>query len=370
MIDIKVKYKKEYDNINKAYHHVPDHLPVIINNVNYWLDGVSSNEIPEDYFTNPASMVAYQLKKIENHKKQFNDDYIPFLMPWFGTIVVPSAFGCKIEFPFKRDPALTASIIKDPSEIKSIKKPDPYKDGLMPVVLKTIDYMKAHSDLRISVTDPQGPLNIAICLCGVENLFLWMYTNPDEVHHLMDFCTEVLIDWIKVQKKHAGQDLESGAWPHGIVLPEGFGGVWIADDDCTVISPELYKEFVVPYNSKVFKAFGGGTLHFCGSAEHQLENFLNTEGLKGINNFCMGNFNQIYKMQELYEDKLTIMVCDFVPLDIKEYYSELLKNLKRKGTILATFISSECAMDKGKYAIVSRDADVLAKETYKQLISL
>lgn len=239
----------------------------------------------------------------------------------------------------------------------------------MPVVLRTIDYMKTHSDLPISVTDPQGPLNIAICLCGVENLFLWMYTNPDEVHQLMEFCTDVLIDWIKIQKKHAGQEIESGAWPHGIILPKGFGGVWIADDDCTVISPELYKEFVVPYNSKVFKAFGGGTLHFCGSAEHQMENFINTEGLKGINNFCMGNFNQIYKMQKLYEDKLTIMVCDFVPLNIKEYYSVLLNNLKRKGTILAIYISSECALDNGKYTIVSRNADALSKEAYKQLVN-
>jgi hypothetical protein len=223
--------------------------------------------------------------------------------------------------------------------------------------------MKEHSDLPISFTDPQGPLNIALCLCGVENLFIWMYEEPEYVHEIMEFCTETFIQWVKVQKKHAGQQYHNGAFPHGIVLPEGFGGVWLSDDDCTVISPELYKKFVVPYNSRVFKAFGGGTLHFCGTAEHQLENFLKTEGLTGVNNFCMGNFRQVAKMQEMFEDKLALMICDFTPLNVEEYYSELISVLKFKGTILSTFISPECALVNEKYENITRDRDELMDKT-------
>ena len=105
----------------------------------------------------------------------------------------------------------------------------------MPRVLKCIDYMNENSDLPVSFTDPQGPLNIALCLCGVENLFVWMYEEPEYVHEIMEFCTEAFIQWVKVQKKHAGQKYNNGAFPHGIILPEGFGGVWLSDDDCTVI---------------------------------------------------------------------------------------------------------------------------------------
>ena len=50
--------------------------------------------------------------------------------------------------------------------------------------------------------------------------------------------------------------------PHAIWLPDGLGGVWISDDDCSVISAEQYREFVVPYNGRVLQAFGGGTIHF------------------------------------------------------------------------------------------------------------
>ncbi len=114
----------------------------------------------------------------------------------------------------------------------------------------------------------------------------------------------------------------------------------------------------------MFRAFGGGTLHFCGSAEHQIENFLGIEGLVGVNNFCMGNFRQIFRMQESYRDRLVLKVCDFTPLRIRDYYTELLGGLKRKGTILGTFIAPEMALNQGKYEAVSRRGEDVAEEAY------
>jgi hypothetical protein len=72
------------------------------------------------------------------------------------------------------------------------------------------------------------------------------YEHPTAVHELMDFATNVLLDWIRLQKREAGQTGTSGAFPHSILLPEGFGGVCISDDDCGLFSPKMYREFVVP----------------------------------------------------------------------------------------------------------------------------
>lgn len=47
---------------------------------------------------------------------------------------------------------------------------------------------------------------------------------------------------------------------------------------------------------------------------HQVNNFLATETLTGINNFCMGDFEQVFKMQEKFRGKQAMMVCDFAPL--------------------------------------------------------
>ncbi len=356
------RQKESYGKIKRAYEHVEaKELPFIISDVNYWL----SVDSPDNYFDSYSTMTGYQEKKISRHFSNLKDDYIPLLFPWYGTGVVPSAIGCNYVFRQGQEPAIEGTVIKEPQDIKKLAMPDPYKDGQMPRVLGCIDYMRANSDIPVSFTDPQGPLNIAICLCGVENLFIWMFEYPEYVHQIMDYCTEVFIQWIKVQKKHAGQRPDSGAFPHGMVLPEGFGGVWLSDDDCTVMSPELYKEFVVPYNSRIFTTFGGGTLHFCGTAEHQLENFLDTKGLTGINNFCMGNFRQLVKMQEMFKNKVAIMACDFTPLDIESYYKELIDLLKFKGTILAAFISPDFALVNDKYETTPRDCDHLINETYR-----
>jgi len=353
--------------INDVYEFKNSNLPFIVNYVNYWLDGENPGLIPDNYFTNPAAQTKFQVDKINHHLQSLNDAYIPFLHPWFGTVVLPSALGCEIAMNPRKDPAVKTNVIQHPEEITKLKLPDFDHDGLLPDVLSTIDFMVSNSNIPVSITDAQGPLNIALNLCGVENLFVWMYTNPNEVHEIMEFCTEALIKWIKVQKEHLKPDMRQVTWPHGILLPENYGSVWLADDDCTQLSAELYKEFVVPYNSKVFKAFNGGTLHFCGTAEHQLENFLQTEGLVGVNNFCMGNFLQVKKMQDLYKNKLAIMVCDFAPVNYEDYYTELLGFLEPKGTILACFIAPKYSLQNGQYETTDYNGKYRSLQLYNFL---
>ncbi len=359
--------KRIADKITSVYHHGNSEIAFIIGTMNYWIDGENPGLIPDDYFKDPSVMTRFQVDRMKKHIEKFDDDFIPFLFPWYGTGVVPSALGCDVLFYPKQDPSVGSAIIREPSEIKQLHMPDPYKDGLMPRVLDTIDFMRRHTDLPVSVTDPQGPLTIAINICGVENLFVWMLTDPDRVHVLMEFCSDVLIEWIKVQKSHAGQSLDSGAWPHGILLPEGFGGVWLADDDCTQVSAELYKEFVVPYNSKVLKAFKGGTIHFCGSAPHQIDNFMAIEGITGVNNFCMGDFEQVYKMQETFEDRIALMVCDFAPINIEEYYTDLFSGLRTKGTILASYLVAGYALHNGRYEVTSQDTEKISQQLFRAI---
>jgi len=358
------RFEAARQRIHAAYlHQDTGQLPVVVMDVNYWLFGEEPALIPDDYFERDAAMFTFQIGKIRRHLERVQDDYVPLLFPWFGVGVVPSALGSRVAFEPKMDPAMAGFLLTEPRAIKRLSAPDPLKDGLMPRVLQCIAYMRQQADLPVSFTDCQGPLNIALSLCGVQNLFLWMHDHPLLVHELMDFCTEVLIGWVKVQKQHAGQRAGSDVFPLGVLLPGDFGGVWLSDDDCTVISPRLYRQFVVPYNARVFKAFGGGALHFCGTAEHQLENFLQTEGLTAVHCCCLGNFRQVYRMQQAFAGRLALMVCDYTPLELEGYYAELLSRLQRKGTILVAYPASRVALHQGKYQMVHRDAAALADET-------
>ena len=58
------------------------------------------------------------------------------------------------------------------------------------------------------------------------------------------------------------------------------------------------------------------------------------------------------------------MACDFSPLHIAPYFDELFATIKRRGTIVASFVSPELALNRGKYEDVSRTGEAIAQETY------
>jgi len=186
---------------------------VLVGDVNYWITGEDPALIPVDYFDEGAyaTMLAFQEAKIEAHLARHDDIYLPFIFPWYGTGVVPSALGCEILFQPKEEPAVAGAVVTEPVHVRRLVPPDPERDGLMPRVLRAIDHFVAHSPWPVSFTDNQGPLNIALNLVGLERLMLWMYDEPAAVHELMDFGTTVLIDWVKVQKARAGA--RAGASP-------------------------------------------------------------------------------------------------------------------------------------------------------------
>jgi hypothetical protein len=256
------------------------------------------------------------------------------------------------------------TVVTAPEQVRQLKLPDPERDGLMPRVLETIRYFRDHSDLPLSFTDPQGPFTTALTLAGPETLFVWLHEEPRAAHELLEFCTEAFIRWIKAQKQAIGADRGRCCFPHGIILPERFGQVWLCDDDCGAISPAQYREFVVPCNARVFREFGGGTLHFCGSAEHQIENLAATDGLVGVNNFCMTNFRQVHRMQEAFAGRIALKVCDFTPLHIGPYYDDLFRALRRRGTIVGSFVSPELALHNGRYELRSRRGGDIGQEAY------
>jgi len=358
---LEARIARAKDRIARAYRHEEGLVPWLVVDAPYWLFGQEPDAIPDDYFTNVQSQFEHQTAMIRRHLELVpDDDYIPFLFPWYGTAVVPSALGSKVLFPPKADPMAEGAVVESPEDIKELRMPDPERDGLMPKVLECIRHMREHSDLPVSFTDCQGPFNIALTLCGPERMFLWLHDEPRAVHELMELCTEIVIRWIKVQKAAAGHALDGGAIALGVPQPDGFG-VWISDDDCVAVSADHYRRFVVPYNGRVLREFGGGSIHFCGTAEHQIDNLLHTPGLVSVNNCCMGNFRQIYRMQEAFKGKILVMACEYAPLRIEEYYEELFRGLARRGVIVASYPAPCIALSGSRYVECRRSAAELSR---------
>ena len=333
--------------------------PYLIYDVNYWLFGDVREHIPPDYCdADPTRMIRYQLDGIERHVADYDDAYIPFLMPWYGTAVLASGFGVNIRFQDCMDPAADLPPISDVAQLGDLKPPAPERDGLMPRVLNTIRVMREQSELPVGVTDCQGPLTTALQIIGYDKMIFWMHDHPEKIHDLMQMVTDALIDWVRVQKEVAGQGLEDGAYVLGIKIPGGYGGVWMSDDDCVIFGPDLYREFVVPYNSQVLKAFGGGSIHYCGTATQHIENYLKTEGLTAIHNLNLDNLDEAAKMRHaLAERGIVYMTADFNVADdyIDDYYRKLFAKMGTQGLIVATYIAPAITLCGGKYNEAKRE---------------
>ncbi len=358
--------------LKQAFSFENDVAPHIIYDASYWLFGELPKNIPNGYCSDdPSVMLKYQTEKIKRHYELYPDDcYQGFLMPWFGTSVLASGFGTPVVYGEKMDPAVDIATIKDPDEVYALKKPDPFQDGQMPLVLKAIQYFKEHSDLPIGLTDSQGPLTTALSIIGYENFIYWMYDYPEVIHHLMNLVTEALIDWVALQKEIVGKDRLCSEYILGLRLPEGFGGVWISDDDCVMFDTDNYREFVVPYNSRVLKAFGGGGIHYCGDATQHIGNYLDTEGLTVIHNLNIDDLDAAAKMQRaLKEKKIPYVACDFIPSDdrLKDYYAELYSKLDQQGLVVVPYIAPAVALCKGKYESVERDSAQLGSRVLRAI---
>ena len=346
----------------------------VINDVNYWTFGELAQNIPEDYYgADPGPMLDYQLAKIERHYSFYNDDcYLAFLMPWYGTAVLASGFGHPVIRNYKQDPAADISKVESPEEIKKLRPPDPRKDGLMPQVLATLSYFREHCDLPVGVTDCQGPLTTALSIIGYDKYCYWMSDYPTLIHGLMDLVTESLIEWVTTQKRAAGIPMESEAYPIGVRLPDGFGGVWISDDDSVIMGPDLYREFVLPYNSRILKAFGGGAIHFCGNSNQHIDSYLHTEGLTAINNFTLDDPEAAARMKDALSAKgIVYMACDYVPNEqrLEPYYRELLDAMgDQTGLIVVSYVAPAVALEKGRYNECMRDQFTLGKKVREQIL--
>ena len=125
-----------------------------------------------------------------------------------------------------------------------------YADGkITPAVEKIIPSVGGPAVITVAV-DIRGP-----------ELYMDMKTNPQFVKDLMDVVVEKSIEAKKYMHEVYGCSMKN---------------YWLVDDSAACVSPDDYREFILPYNLKMKEFFGGKcTLHCDGAADHLLEIFAN-----------------------------------------------------------------------------------------------
>lgn len=234
--------------------------------------------IPYTYreaFNNVEVMLYYELAlaraNILNHI-ELMDDYPLQVRANYGVGVVSSLFGqiCRIvddNMPWVEHLSGKDSILR----LLDLGVPDP-DTALGKQVRICLEcfresfshYPQIEKYVRITQPDMQGPFDILHLMIG-NDLFCMLYDDPLLVHNALDLICETYITYRRFIQPYLTDQADNGKKcyvHHGIYA----GSVVLKDDTATsMISDKMYREFALPYNERIFKAFGGGSLHFCGA---------------------------------------------------------------------------------------------------------
>jgi uroporphyrinogen decarboxylase len=208
--------------------------------------GKTYGELASDYKT----LVYCNLKAMEH----FDLDMVGLISdPYRET----SAFGAKVRFIDEGVPVCEEIIVNSMDDVKSLRNPDVYKSARTADRINGAELYQKELKGEVPVIGwIEGPLAEACDLAGVSNMLMYLMTDPDLCHLLMDKC-------IVTAKAFAKAQIEAGCQIIGM-----------GDAICSQIDLNTYETFVKERHREIIdyvhEVGGKVKLHICGNITHLL----------------------------------------------------------------------------------------------------
>ena len=174
-------------------------------------------------------------------------------------------------------------------------------------------YPKIAKYIRVEQPDLQGPMDNLELIMGSSGMFYALYDDGKTVHVLLDMITNAIEafmdDWLAFFP-------ENRAFANYFTQVEE-GNICIRDDSAMNLSPEMFSEFIAPYDGRLLRKYGG-IVHFCGRGDHYIEKLAGLEGLTGVN-MSQPHLNDMEKIYACTIDRgihLCIMADSEVPAPV------------------------------------------------------
>ena len=208
-----------------------------------------------------------------------SDLMICALEPWYGVGIYAAGFGAAYEWMEGAAPQ-TRAIIKDPSEIASLKLKPLSEWEEMQEVIRRIRYFKTETagQVGITLTDTQSPNDTASLIMDSAEFFADCLDEPEAIEPLLSKVTDAIIQYNRIQMEEIG---DAYCAPGHIAI-SGFGapGVMLSCDNMAILSPTAFKNAETVYLERIADAFGGVHTHSCGRFMHNVPSLLAVRGLK------------------------------------------------------------------------------------------
>ena len=247
---VSAAFKKTFTDKDPEIDRVPAYI--FTGACNAKLIGVSVGDLLKDH----KVFLKAQIAAYERYKPDI------MIMMWDLSMDI-EAMGNELRYPEESMSVVTKEFLEDKGKLSSLQVPDPKKDGRLP------GYLEACADIKEIVTDAPvsgviaGPWTIAMGLRGATDLIVDTKMDPEFVHELMQISTE------------ATKGFTDALSEIGIGV-----GYSEAPASCNLISPAIYRDFILPYHKELVSHFKekkvGVGLHICGNANPILDDMVST----------------------------------------------------------------------------------------------
>lgn len=173
--------------------------------------------------------------------------------------VAYEALGGTMTFAEDDEPNGSGPLLDRVGDFRQLAVPDPEAAPGMHTVLAAARRVvaAAGNDFYIQANIDCGPFSLAAILRGTQNFMLDLVTEAEgEIHDYLEFCTRVVAAYGKA------------------MAATGVHGVQYGDATASLISPEHYRRFVLPYQAESLRAMAAPGVdlwvHICGDTRHLL----------------------------------------------------------------------------------------------------
>lgn len=276
-------------------------IPEFWNSFNWDLSiDVPSPKPLEDYnFENDAEIyeyLDYRLSLIQKYWEKklewsIKDDMIPTIKPKLGWAEIAGAIsGGHITY-YSQTSNLDQIIHNYESfDFESIKfsKQTTWSQILIKGTKHLLE--KAKGKFIVQPRMNLNPSDLARAYRG-KDLFTDFYDNPEYVHKLLQKCTEAIIKYNEYMVGLVGQFKDGlpctwngGYWVPGKMIPH------MGDNVSDLVSPDTFREFILPYINQVTEYFGGCIFGRDASSEQLWSEIKKIEKIKAFKPRNMGNY--------------------------------------------------------------------------------
>jgi len=227
--------------------------------------------VPEDFPVKPYLDDCDRLFEVH---EQCGGDFIWSASAFWGIPWVEAALGCPIVLSSYESGSIHA---ERPAEYEGPESLPAFSLDI-PWVRKAIEFLEAMGSRSsgrypLATTRMRGISDLLAVLYGGEQFIFEMMTNPDEIlrtgEKLRDFWIEFgRMQIERIPEFHGG----IGSFYYNAWAPKGT--IWHQEDATALLSPDLFEQFIKPFDEEIVAAFDGCIMHQHSNGYVPVEHYL------------------------------------------------------------------------------------------------